>query len=319
MTAPVPAPIERARRLVGLLLLMTALATVIGLSSWAYSLYTRPPIVGPLQPGTPGGSATAQEGSQAQPSSTGPSRTDGAAAFRASVLTGTWEGSYTCAQGETGLRLTMTAREDGSVDAQFAFFALPANPNVPSGSFSMVGSHAREGLTLTQSRWIDQPPGYAMIDLNGDVPADDTHLLEGSVSGSDSCTTFSLRKTSTRAEASPPASEATNGDLGLGVPMSSPTCDGTWIVFLGAATDAARYSADVRALLDSHPGSMYTLTRGGCSSMRQQLPDGSLIYAVYTGPYPDQAAACAARAQVGGGAYVKRMDNVTPAEQLWEC
>lgn len=115
------------------------------------------------------------------------------------------------------------------------------------------------------------------------------------------------------------APDVTTGDLGLGLPMTSPACDGTWIVFLGAATDATRYSADVRALLDSHPGSMYTLTQGGCSSMRQQLPDGSLIYAVYTGPYPDQAAACAARAQVGGDAYVKRMDDVTPAEQLWEC
>jgi serine/threonine-protein kinase len=53
--------------------------------------------------------------------------------------------------------------------------------------------------------------------------------------------------------------------------------------------------------------------------MRQQLPDGSLIYAAYIGPYPDQAAACAVRAAVGGSAYVKRMDDVTSAEQLWEC
>ena len=53
--------------------------------------------------------------------------------------------------------------------------------------------------------------------------------------------------------------------------------------------------------------------------MRQQTPEGAQIYAVYVGPYPDQAAACAARSAIGGNAYVKRMDNATPPEQLWTC
>ncbi|MCA0144896.1 hypothetical protein [Blastococcus sp. LR1] len=109
------------------------------------------------------------------------------------------------------------------------------------------------------------------------------------------------------------------GDLGLGVPISTPACDGSFMVFLGAATDPAAHAADVQALMSSRPGAMYTLTRGGCTSMRQQLDDGSLIYAVYVGPYPDQATACAARSAVGGSAYVKRMDNNTPATQLWQC
>ncbi|MCZ2826076.1 MULTISPECIES: hypothetical protein [unclassified Modestobacter] len=115
------------------------------------------------------------------------------------------------------------------------------------------------------------------------------------------------------------ALETANGDLGLEVPISSPACDGTWIVFLGAAIDAATYESDISRLLAGQPDAKYLLTEGGCSSMRQRLPDGSLIYSAYIGPYPDQAAACAARAAVGGGAYVKRMDNVTSAEQLWEC
>jgi hypothetical protein len=109
------------------------------------------------------------------------------------------------------------------------------------------------------------------------------------------------------------------GDLGLAVAMSSPACDGTWVVFLGATTDPASYPADVQTILDSNPGAQYTITQGGCSSMRQQLPDGTKIYAVWTGPYADQAQACAARAGFGEGAYVKRMDNSTPPEQLWEC
>lgn len=110
-----------------------------------------------------------------------------------------------------------------------------------------------------------------------------------------------------------------DGDLGLAVPMTAPTCDGTWAVFVGAATDTARYAADVQTLLDAHPTAEYTLTQGGCSSMRQQLPDGTLIYAVWAGPYPDQASACAARTQFGEGAYVKRMDDSTPADKLWPC
>ena len=110
-----------------------------------------------------------------------------------------------------------------------------------------------------------------------------------------------------------------NGDLGLSVPMMSPACDGSWVVFLGAATDPAAYEFDVQTLLESNPGAQYTLTQGSCASMRQALPNGDLIYAVWTGPYADQSAACAARAGYGDAAYVKRMDDTTPPEQLWEC
>lgn len=109
------------------------------------------------------------------------------------------------------------------------------------------------------------------------------------------------------------------GSLSVGVPMTLPACDGSWVVFLGAATDPAAYEADVRTLLSSHPEAKYLLTRGACTSMRQALPDGTLIYTVYVGPYPDQATACSARAAIGGASYVKRMDNSTPSDQLWQC
>jgi hypothetical protein len=116
-----------------------------------------------------------------------------------------------------------------------------------------------------------------------------------------------------------PDPAATTGDLGLAVPMTQPACDGSWVVFLGAAIEPTRYAADVQVLLDSNPAAQYTLTQGSCSSMRQQLDDGTLIYAVWTGPYADQTEACAARASFGDAAYVKRMDHTTPAEQTWEC
>jgi hypothetical protein len=110
-----------------------------------------------------------------------------------------------------------------------------------------------------------------------------------------------------------------NDPLGLGVAMTSPACDGTWVVILGSATDPATHADDVTALLSSNPEAKYVLTEGACSSLRQRTADGNQIYAVYLGPYPDQAAACTVSTGIGGGVYVKRMDDTTPSDQTWEC
>ena len=53
----------------------------------------------------------------------------------ASTLTGTWNGTYMCVQGETGLRLTINAKSDGKLTATFSFYSVPSNPGVPSGDF----------------------------------------------------------------------------------------------------------------------------------------------------------------------------------------
>jgi serine/threonine-protein kinase len=108
-------------------------------------------------------------------------------------------------------------------------------------------------------------------------------------------------------------------DLGLAVPISQPSCDGRWIVLVGATTTPGQYAAGVGTLLQSHPGAQYMLTQGSCSSLRQSLPDGSAIYAVYFGPFSDAAAACAKRTEAGDRAYVKLLDNSTPPERPWNC
>jgi serine/threonine-protein kinase len=113
-------------------------------------------------------------------------------------------------------------------------------------------------------------------------------------------------------------SQPAPGDLGLGTPISRPACDSSWVVFLGSATDPATHRSRVADLLAAHPGASYLLTEGSCSSLRQRL-DGNLIYAVYRGPFPSQAAACAAKDQAGGDSYVKKLDDTTPADQLWSC
>jgi serine/threonine-protein kinase len=115
------------------------------------------------------------------------------------------------------------------------------------------------------------------------------------------------------------ASDAGGDPLGLGVPMTPPACDETWVVILGSAIDPVTYAADVSALLSANAEAKYVLTQGACSSLRQQTPEGNQIYAVYLGPYPDQASACAVKLEIGAAAYVKRMDDTTPPEQTWTC
>jgi serine/threonine-protein kinase len=91
------------------------------------------------------------------------------------------------------------------------------------------------------------------------------------------------------------------------------------VVFLGSATDPATYRDDVSALLSGQPGARYLLTDGSCSSLRQRMPDGRLIYAVYLGPFPDQATACAVHRRAGGESYVKVLDDTTAPDRLWTC
>ena len=113
-----------------------------------------------------------------------------------SPLTGTWTGSYFCAQGKTGLRLAVQATPDGTLTATFNFYAVPDNPGVPSGSFTMTGTYSDAGVDLTHDHWISQPPGYLMVDLSAGPPTQGGTALSGNVSGpAPDCTTFTVTKT----------------------------------------------------------------------------------------------------------------------------
>jgi hypothetical protein len=108
-----------------------------------------------------------------------------------SALAGRWDGSYTCNQGETGLTLTIQNTQGDVADGTFEFFPLANNPNAKSGSFAVkVGYSAGGQLKFTQDKWINEPPGYGMVDLL--VPtAPGTDKMTGQVL-SDGCTTFSV-------------------------------------------------------------------------------------------------------------------------------
>jgi len=112
-----------------------------------------------------------------------------------SQLTGSWVGSYSCAQGPTGLRLDIQAASGGSATATFTFYALQGNPNVPAGKFTMTGTYSATGIQLSPGHWLLQPANYEMVGLDGGPLTSDGTTLSGSVT-TPPCTTFSVTKAS---------------------------------------------------------------------------------------------------------------------------
>ncbi|MEV0360792.1 hypothetical protein AB0H71_32515 [Nocardia sp. NPDC050697] len=96
---------------------------------------------------------------------------------------GEWVGSYTCAQGETGL--TLTVEPDGRTE--FAFYPLVTNGAARPGRFEMRATVDGERVTFTRVRWLEHPSGYEMVDL---VATERTQqLMRGTVNGS-GCSSF---------------------------------------------------------------------------------------------------------------------------------
>jgi hypothetical protein len=99
---------------------------------------------------------------------------------------GKWKGTYVCSQGLTGLILTIKPGKTVDITmhtltATFAFHAVPANPGVPTGSYSMRGYYFPGGIDLEPSQWISQPPGYVMVAINAVPPAAGGKKLKGVV------------------------------------------------------------------------------------------------------------------------------------------
>jgi hypothetical protein len=111
----------------------------------------------------------------------------------ARVEASVWEGWYQCAQGRTGLRLTLE-RVGTGLRAVFAFQGLPENPDVPAGAYTMRGTASEDGLRirLDPERWLAQPPGYVMVGLSGTIePA--SGVLRGRIEH-EACGAFELRR-----------------------------------------------------------------------------------------------------------------------------
>lgn len=118
--------------------------------------------------------------------------------------------------------------------------------------------------------------------------------------------------------APPPATQAATpqpGDLGLASPLRPVDCAGKFAVFYHSSITPSSYAQDIQANLASHPGSKYLLTLGSCSSLYQMSNAGTMIYAVYGGPFDTLAQACVAASRFPDEAYVKVLDNTTAPDQ----
>lgn len=113
-------------------------------------------------------------------------------------LDGTWEGAYTCGQGKTGLTLTLDSTPEGQVSGTFAFWPRGDNPGAARGSFTIEGGITPDGaLSLRGVRWLVQPSGYGMVNLEGRAyrdPAGGPDTLMGQVTGLAGCTEWAARK-----------------------------------------------------------------------------------------------------------------------------
>lgn len=118
----------------------------------------------------------------------------------------------------------------------------------------------------------------------------------------------------------PAAAQATKpGDLGLSVPISRPACDGGYGVIVANATRPGTYQHEISAFLGRYAGASYLLAEQACSSLRSHTGDGSSIYAVYYGPYPALDNACETRRRMGGGSYVRKLENGGPSTVIIRC
>lgn len=86
-------------------------------------------------------------------------------------LSGLWRGSYVCGQGLTGLELELRGTRYGIVNGVFRFFPVAENPDVPRGSYPLLGRLERGSLVLTPVDVRVLPEGYIPVGIQGVVRA----------------------------------------------------------------------------------------------------------------------------------------------------
>jgi hypothetical protein len=101
-----------------------------------------------------------------------------------------WRGHYFCAQGKTDLDLRVTAVNGEKIHAVFDF---THHPTAVHGSYTLNG-HRKPGdrwIKLEPDHWLEQPPGYVMVGLEGLLSADG-RSFSGRITY-ESCDTFEVR------------------------------------------------------------------------------------------------------------------------------
>ncbi|WP_202844332.1 OmpA family protein [Luteimonas saliphila] len=109
------------------------------------------------------------------------------------TVLGEWVGTYVCAQGLTGLTLSIAEATPTSARALFHFYADPRNPKVPTGCFAMDGDYdpGSGRLRLRGGEWRLRPGGYQVVNFDGHVDAQGRRF-SGKVGGAAACKLFDL-------------------------------------------------------------------------------------------------------------------------------
>ena len=108
---------------------------------------------------------------------------------------GKWKGAYACAQGLSGL--TLTIKPGKTVDttmhtltATFALYPVKGNPGAPSGSYSTKGYYFPGGIDLEPGQWISKPSVYGMDAIIAVPPAAGGKRLKGVTSPAPAASTW---------------------------------------------------------------------------------------------------------------------------------
>ena len=121
------------------------------------------------------------------------------AAGGADTVTGEWKGSYHCGQGTTGMTLTVEGSAE-ALTATFEFYPAEHGGDAATGSFTVTGKMTGdESFKLEPDAWVDQPDGYAMVGLEGEV-AKEGKVLRGDITGARGCDRFYLESAEVIAE-----------------------------------------------------------------------------------------------------------------------
>ena len=105
-----------------------------------------------------------------------------ASAQSATALNGVYNGTYTCAQGSTKMKLSLMASPSGDVSALFTFY-LPPGTQKQAFSYSLRGQYNSQTakISLVPVRWeTASPPNFGMVGMNGTFTSDE---LAGTITG----------------------------------------------------------------------------------------------------------------------------------------
>ncbi len=100
----------------------------------------------------------------------------------ATALSGRWDGIYVCGQGATTLELVLRGNAHGIVRGVFAFSATRESPDIPDGSYPVVGRLSGTSLVLRPIDVREMPEGYVPVGIQATVArgnAEMTGWIEG--------------------------------------------------------------------------------------------------------------------------------------------